>query len=133
MGLEPVPVADDGGSLHCVTALCSLPSVRQERRSLSESLMLRARRRGKKEVLNISVIVGQRFWTEQLLLLLLQLLMIKLVLLTASMSNHMKCRGKYVANIKMKLSISYSINNRANVKPSMCSTCNLDEYINSLT
>lgn len=26
VGLEPVPVADDGGSLHCITALCSLPS-----------------------------------------------------------------------------------------------------------
>lgn len=27
VGLEPVPVADDGGPLHCVAALCSLPSV----------------------------------------------------------------------------------------------------------
>lgn len=66
VGLEPVPVADDGGSLHCVTALCSLPSVGQERRSLSERFMLRVRHHGKKEVLNISVIIGQRFWMEQL-------------------------------------------------------------------
>lgn len=66
MGLEPVPVADDGGSLHCVTALCSLPSVGQERRSLSERLTLRARRHGKDQALNISAIIGQRFWMEQL-------------------------------------------------------------------
>lgn len=62
VGLEPVPVADDGGSLHCVTALCSLPSAGQGRRSLSER---GARRHGKKEVSSISVLIGQRFWMEQ--------------------------------------------------------------------
>lgn len=32
VGLEPVPVADDGSSLHGVAALCSLPSAREEKK-----------------------------------------------------------------------------------------------------
>lgn len=32
VGLEPVPVADDGSSLHCVAALCPLPSERIKHR-----------------------------------------------------------------------------------------------------
>lgn len=43
VGLEPVPVADDGSSLHGITALRSLPSAWQERWIMSERFLLLAR------------------------------------------------------------------------------------------
>lgn len=41
VGLQPVPVADDGGSLHRVAALRTLPSERESRALFKHNILVR--------------------------------------------------------------------------------------------